>query len=191
VKLVKRSFLVLFGSVLISGQAFSQTTANSSGATLALKPIEVNYSTLGGLRYSIGDETLSNYSDFEQILFPLKDYEVTRLLKQSESSELRAKIFNGIGFAGFVTGIVGLLTASSNQQTPFWITAVGGGVCFDIGGLFFSESQTTKFNSVQRYNRFARGEEQALPQAPADEKSLLNFGKPAGSPKHHSTQKDK
>ncbi|HEY5039185.1 MAG TPA: hypothetical protein VIJ93_08960 [bacterium] len=185
-------FFFLFGANLICVSAFSQTAPNSSSpATLNLKPIEVNYTTLSGLHYSIGDETLSNYVDFEQLLFPLKDYETIRLLKQSESSELRAKIFNGVGLAGFATGIVGLLTSPSNQQIPFWITAIGGGISLDVGGLFFSESQTTKFNSVQRYNRFARGEEQVMPQGPSDEKSLLQFDKTENGPKNHPSKKSK
>jgi hypothetical protein len=53
------------------------------------------------------------------------------------------------------------------------LVALGGDVTFDIGLLFATESQTTKFNAVQRYNRFAYGREQMLPQTPMDEKSLL------------------
>src|SRR5581483_1764906 len=99
----------------------------------------------------------------------------TRLLKKSESSESNGKIFGTVGFLGLVTGLVGILKTSSSQQTPFLITAIGGAVSFDIGNLFQTEAQTSKFNSVQRYNRFARGEEQVLPQTPQDEKALLNF----------------
>jgi hypothetical protein len=68
---------------------------------------------------------------------------------------------------------VGIVDSSGSQQPPFLITAAGGAVLFDIGMLFGSESQTAKFNAVQRYNRFANGREQVLPQAPTDEKSLL------------------
>ncbi|SRR5579871_437701 len=141
-----------------------------------LKPVEVDYSTLGGLQYSIDGRLLERYEDFENLVFPLRDFESERLLKRSETSNINSKIFGWVGFAGFATGVVGLLTSPSNQQSPFWVSAIGGGVLIDIGGLFQSEAQTTKFNCVKRYNRFARGEEQVLPQEPADEKSLLNFG---------------
>lgn len=144
-----------------------------------LRPIEIEYRTLGGLQYSIDGRLLTRYGDFEQLVSPLRDYESERLLKRSESSDLNSKIFGVAGFLGLVTGVVGLLTTPSNQQTPFWVTAIGGSVLVDIGGLFQSEAQTTKFNCVQRYNRFARGEEQVLPQGPSDDKSLLNFD-PAG-----------
>jgi hypothetical protein len=143
-----------------------------------LKPIEIHYTTLAGLTYSINDEVLLNNKDFETLIFPLNDYEAIRLLKRSESSASTGGVLQIIGVGGLLTGITGLLTSSPSQRTPFWITAIGGGISLDIGGLFQTESQTTKFGSVQRYNRFARGEEQALPQTPQDEKSLLNFDQP-------------
>jgi hypothetical protein len=151
--------------------------ANSTGSN-ALKPIEINYSTLTGLCYFHDGESLTQYKEFEDLIYPLKDFEASRLLKRSETSDFDAKIFTSAGFAGLVTGIVGLLTTSSKHQTGFWMTAVGGAILIDIGGLFQSEAQTSKFNCAQRYNRFARGEEQVLPQVPKDENSLLNFSKP-------------
>jgi hypothetical protein len=184
-----RKALILPAILALGGFPCRLMAAENSNAPASndakLKPIEVNYTTLGGLSYSIGDEALSGYKEFEDLVLPLRDYEATRLLKRSEASEVNAKIFGTLGLAGFATGIIGVLTAPPSQQTPFWITAIGGGISIDIGGLFQSEAQTTKFNSVQRYNRFARGEEQVLPQMPRDEKSLLNFSpsKPAPTPK--------
>lgn len=156
---------------------FAQTTsvATTAGSS-KMKPIEVEYHTVGGLQYSVDGRFLSRYEDLKELISPVRDYELNRLLKRSESSDLNSKVFGLAGFAGLATGVVGLLTSPSNQQTPFWLTAIGGGVLIDIGGLFQSEAQTTKFNCVQRYNRFARGEEQVLPQTPADEKQLLDFG---------------
>jgi hypothetical protein len=142
-----------------------------------LKPIEVDYTTLGGLRYFNDNTFLSSYKDFGELIYPLRDFETIRLLKKSESSATKAELFGIVGFAALAAGLAGLLTTSTNQQTPFWLTAIGGGISIDIGGLFQTEAQTAKFNCVQRYNRFARGEEQVLPEAPQDEKSLLNFDK--------------
>ena len=163
------------GLALSQKMAFAETTPDSNSSVLKHKPIEISYTTLGGLSYSNENGPLESYKDFEDLVYPLRDYEATRLLKKSESSDLNAKIFGGAGLAGFLTGMVGLLVDSSKDKTGFWITAISGGIVFDIGGLFKSESQTAKFNCVQRYNRFARGESQVLPQAPADEKALLNF----------------
>ena len=165
-------FLLL---VLNAAPSYSQTDGSQANGP-KLRPITMHYATVGGLQYSLGEEPLFTYRQFEDLIYPLRDFESERLLKRSEASDLNAKIFGGVGVAAFLTGAIGLLVVPSNQQTPFWATAIGGAVLIDIGGLFGSEAQTAKFNSVQRYNRFARGEEQVLPKGPADEGSLLNFG---------------
>ena len=175
-----------FVCVALAFTTFSMAQAQTPSGIAKLSPISVDYTTLGGLRYSMGDVSLNGYAELTQVISPLNDYEASRLLKRSESSDLNGKIFSGVGLAGLLTGLVGVLTTSSNQRTPFWIAAAGGGICLDIGSLFKSEAQTAKFNCVQRYNRFARGEEQVLPKGPSDEKSLLNFSKddpgPAAKP---------
>lgn len=172
--------MVFFLPGLLLAQGVSPSAISND---LKLRPVEVEYHTVGGLHYSVDGESLNRYGDFEELISPLRDYELNRLLKCSESSDFNSKIFGVAGFAGLATGVIGLLTSPSNQQTPFWLTAVGGGVLIDIGGLFQSEAQTTKFNCIQRYNRFARGEEQVLPQAPTNEKELLDFGPAGHSPK--------
>ncbi len=171
--------------VMILLPAFSAAQKSSSPALsneTQLKPIEVEDHTLGGLQYSVDGRLLVRYQDFEQLLAPLRDYETQRLLKRSEAADGDSKIFGLVGLAGLATGVVGLLTSPSSQKGPFWVTAIGGAVAFDVGGLFQTEAQTAKFNCVQRYNRFARGEEQILPQGPSDEKSLLNFGTATPTP---------
>ncbi len=116
---------------------------------------------------------MSSYKEFEDLIYPLNDFEASRLLKSSESSKDNSSIFGLSGLTGLVVGVVGLLTTPSNEQTPFWITAISGGVLWDISGLLGSESEASKFNCVQRYNRFADGKEQILPKVSQDEKSLL------------------
>jgi hypothetical protein len=185
--------LLVAGWTLSHGTVLAETAPASNSSVLKLKPIEIHYTTLTGLSYFNEDGFLESYKDFEDLILPLRDYEATRLLKKSESSDLNAKIFGGAGLAGVLTGVLGLLLDSSKDKTGFWVATIGGGIVFDIGGLFKSESQTAKFNCVQRYNRFARGESQVLPQVPEDEKALLNFGgegngtgpktEPAGSKK--------
>lgn len=178
-KLTKRSSLLPF--LFFVGCSFA-LAGEGAGPDAKMRPIEVHSSTLFGLQYSLDDSPLLSYRDFEELIAPLRDQEATRLLRKSESSALSGSILRLLGFAGALTGAAGLLTGSSNEQTGFLLTAAGGGICINIGGLFQSESQSAKFNCVQRYNRFARGEEHVLPEAPADEKSLLDFGKPINAP---------
>ncbi len=160
------------------GSEAQEHLMDTTSAASKLVPIEMHYTTLSGLCYSINNVLLANNKDFENLIFPLNDYEAIRLLKRSESSTATGQIIEIIGLSGVVTGITGLLTSPAEQRAPFWIALIGGGISFDIGGFFQSESQTAKFNAVQRYNRFARGEEQVLPETPVDEKSLLNFDAP-------------
>ncbi len=171
------TFLIFLAVGIPCGLRAQENSINTTSGSVKLKPIEVNYTTLSGLCYSINDNFLAGNKDFEKIIFPVNDYEAIRLLKRSESSASTGQIFKIIGLLGVATGITGLLTSPVEQYAPFWITAIGGGISFDVGGLFQSEAQTAKFNAIQRYNRFARGEYQVLPQAPLDEKSLLKFDK--------------
>jgi hypothetical protein len=178
--------LIYFFTFLVMGCLFEASAQedliNTKSVSAKLKPVEIHYATLTGLCYSIDNELLVRNKDFEDLIFPLRDYETIRLLKRSESSTSTGEIIKIIGLAGVVTGITGLLTSPVEQHTPFWLTAIGGGISFDLGGLFQSEAQTTKFNAIQRYNRFVRGEEQVLPQTPLDEKSLLKFDEPIKTP---------
>jgi hypothetical protein len=157
--------------------AWAQGENNSASVTLELKPIEIHYTTIGGLQYSFEEVPLTEYRQFDILVSPLRDHEATRLLKRSETASLNGTIFASVGFVGLATGVVGILTSNKDQQAGFWIAAIGGAITWDIGQLFQSEARTAKFNCVQRFNRFARGEEQVLPSAPQDEKSLLEFDK--------------
>jgi hypothetical protein len=181
-KQVLRSLLIL-GFCQFGREANSQnTTPPPHPSEIRLKPITVGYTTLGGLEYSTADTPYLTNKELEELIGPLRDFESSRLLNVSESAGTKSTVFGSVGVLGLATGIVGLLATHGGQQTPFWITAAGGGITFEIGQLFRSESETAKFNCVQRYNRFARGEEQILPKPPEDEKSLLDFNKSGTSP---------
>lgn len=157
-------------------EAQSQTTtpASSQAVTVTLHPIDTHFSTLGGMSYVMDGQELQTYADLRDVIDPLKDYEAGRLLDRSQSTDDVARILKIVGFLGVVGGLTAYATTNdTNSQTAFLLTALGGELTFDVGLLFASESQTTKFNAVQRYNRFAYGREQILPQTPSDEKSLL------------------
>jgi len=155
----------------------SATTAAS--VTLNLIPIDTRLTTLDGLTYTQRGDEVKSYQDFHTIFDPLNDFETERLINHSQSVLVISKLVESAGLIGAVVSVVGLLTSSSSQQTPWWIMAAGGAVVFDIGTFFGADAQTSKFNAVQRYNRFAYGREQVLPQAPADEKSMLPVAAPS------------
>jgi hypothetical protein len=155
------------------------TATAAASVTLNLIPIDTRFSTIDGLTYAQSGDEVKSYQDFHQIFDPINDFETERLINHSESTQVTSKLVESAGLIGVVAGVVGLLTSSSNQQTPWWITAAGGAVVFDIGTFFGADAQTSKFNAVQRYNRFAYGREQVLPQAPADEKSMLPIATPS------------
>ncbi len=170
-----RSF-TLFAAFLIVPLTLCAQTAmvmpTATAVTLNLIPIDTRLTTLDGLTYIQSGDEVRSYRDFHSIFDPLNDFETERLINHSESVWVTSKLVESAGLIGAVVGVVGLVTTSSNQ-TPWWITAAGGGVLFDIGTLFGADAQTSKFNAVQRYNRFAYGREQVLPRASVDEKSLL------------------
>ena len=154
-------------------------STTAAAVTLNLVPIDTRLTTLDGLTYTQRGDEVKNYQDFHTIFDPLNDFETERLINHSESTLVTSKLIESAGLIGVVVGVVGLLTSPSSEQTPWWITAVGGAVVFDIGTFFGADAQTSKFNAVQRYNRFAYGREQVLPQAPTDEKSMLPGATPS------------
>jgi hypothetical protein len=171
------AFICFILALWVKAPVWAQDDSHSASVTLELKPIEIRYTTIGGLQYSFEDVPLTEYRQFEILVLPLRDYEASRLLKKSEAASLNATLFGSVGFVSLAAGVVGILTSARDQQTGFWIAAIGGAITWDISQLFQSEARTTKFNCVQRFNRFARGEEQVLPKGPQDEKSLLEFDK--------------
>jgi hypothetical protein len=175
--------LILFITVSIvpltlCAQTATVTPAATAAVTPNLIPIDTRLTTLDGLTYTQSGDEVKSYQDFHSIFDPLNDFETERLINHSQSVFVTSKFVESAGLIGVVVGVVGLLTNSSNQ-TPWWITATGGGVVFDIGTFFGADAQTSKFNAIQRYNRFAYGREQALPQASVDEKSLLPMATPS------------
>jgi len=165
--------ILLIAPLSLCAETATATPASTAASvTLNLMPIDTRLTTLDGLTYTQSGDEVKSYQDFHSIFDPLNDFETERLINHSESVLATSKLVESAGLIGAVVGVVGLVTASSNQ-TPWWITAASGAVMFDIGTLFGADAQTSKFNAVQRYNRFAYGREQVLPQSSVDEKSLL------------------
>ncbi len=144
------------------------------GTTLEL--IEVRLTTLGGFGYSIQGRDLNHFEEIKERIVSINDFEASRMIKRSESSDLISKILIGLGIGGEIATIAANGGPSTNgERAGFWFPLIGCVLAAEAGSFFQLEANTAKFNAVKRYNRFARGQEQVLPQAPTDDKSLLNF----------------
>jgi hypothetical protein len=137
-----------------------------------------------GVLYFQEEVYLTTHEQFKGLIDPLRDHDASRYLQEDATAGEAGEIFHWVGLAGLITGLVGVLTTSGDHQAPFWGVATGGGLSFSLGNLFSGDAKAARFNAVQRYNRFARGEEQVLPKPMEDEKSLLNMDslKPSATP---------
>lgn len=177
--------LLLFLSLVpaLWGQT-ATPTSTFTPTPILLKPIQMRQDPLLGVLYFQEGAALYSREQFKALIDPLHDYEADRLLEQEKTAGDAGEIFHWVGLAALTTGLVGVLSSSGNDQTPFWGIGIGGTLSFNLGNLFASDAKSARFNAVQRYNRFARGEEQVLPKPQEDEKSLLNmdFLKPTPTP---------
>ena len=181
------SLLSFFLSLVVGPYLWGQTstpTAVVTSTPVPLKPIQMREDPLLGVLYFQDGVDLYGREQFKALIDPLHDYEANRLFQEEGAAGEAAEIFHWVGVAGLVTGVVGVLSASGNDQAPFWGIGAGGAISFSLGNLFAGDAKAARFNAVQRYNRFARGEEQLLPRPQEDEKSLLNmdFLKPSPTP---------
>lgn len=161
------------------------TATNTSTPTpIVLKPIQMRQDPLLGVLYFQEGSFLHSREQFKALIDPLHDYEADRLLEAERAAGDAGEIFHWVGLVALTTGLAGVLNSSGNDQTPFWGIGIGGAISFNLGNLFAGDAKSARFNAVQRYNRFARGEEQVLPKPQEDEKSLLNmdFLKPSPTP---------
>jgi hypothetical protein len=164
-----------------AGTSAGDTAAKSQD--LKIQPIDVRLTTLGGWEYSVQGRKMAWPKDFESRLDGLNDFEVSRMLKKSKSSGLLSQIFMGLGIGGEIATIA--LNSGSKpggDRIGFWFPLIGSFLAFESSTYFQMEAATAEFNAVKRYNRFAQGKEQVLPQGPQDEKSLLNFNTPSETP---------
>lgn len=185
---MSRSFFALF---VLFGVAASDLLGQTATPTVAatptpnaLRPIQMRADPLLGVLYFQDGVGLYTREQFKGLIDPLRDYEANRFLQADETAGDTSEILHWVGLAGLATGVVGVLRTSQDQQAPFWGLAAGGALSFSLGNLFAGDAKAARFNAVQRYNRFARGEEQVLPKPMEDEKSLMNMDslKPFVSP---------
>ncbi len=128
-----------------------------------------------GVLYSRDGEDLYTREQFKTLIDPLRDHEADRLIQAEGNAAGMGEIFHWIGIAAVVTGVVGVLRTTGDQRDIFWGVGAGGVFSFSLGNIFAADAKADRFNAVQRYNRFAHGEEEILPKPAEDEKTLLNM----------------
>jgi len=156
----------------------------SGSSDIKIQPIDVRLTTFGGMGYSVDGRDMVWPKDFEDRIDSLNDFEASRLLKKSKSSGGLSPLFLGLGLAGEVATII--INSGSNgggDRIGFWLPLIGSLLAGEIGAYLQMEANTAKFNAVKRYNRFARGQEQVLPQGPSDDKFLMDFSTSLEAPK--------
>jgi hypothetical protein len=122
---------------------------------------------------------LADQRDFENKFSATNDFEVQRLFRDSEGQGAAGTWLAILGGAGGLGTAMGYFTSSNtNEKTAYACAFAASTILFGLGECFLKEGESAKFNAVQRYNRFARGQEAVLPQGPKNEKDLLNFGAP-------------
>lgn len=147
--------------------------------TSGLSPIHTCFSTLGGFEYECAGKRMESDGDFSSLFEESNDFEVQRLFKDSQGSGIAGTILEAVGGGGCVGSAVGYFSAQNPavKNSYAWIF-ISSAVVGLVGDWFLKDAESTKFNAVQRYNRFARGQEAVLPKSPENEKDLLNFGSP-------------
>jgi hypothetical protein len=144
-----------------------------------LAPIHTHFSTWNGFEYECAGKKLENSKDFTPLFEAANDYEVQRLFKDSEGSGTMGSILGVAGVLGCLGSAAGYFSSeNSGEKTGFVWAFASSAVVGWVGNLFLKGAESGRFNAVQRYNRFARGQEAVLPKGPENEKELLNFDSP-------------
>lgn len=171
----------LFNAVERYNRFYWKENGDSASARPAkgLVPIHTHFSTWNGFEYECAGKKLESSNDFTPLFESSNDYEVQRLFKDSEGSGTVGSILGIAGGLGCLGSAVGYFSSeNSGGKTGFAWAFASSAVVGLAGDLFLKGAESGKFNAVQRYNRFARGQEAVLPKGPENEKELLNFDSP-------------
>jgi hypothetical protein len=171
----------LYNAVERSNRLYWEKTVTFSSDLKAkgLSAIKTSWSTWNGFEYESDGKRLADQRDFENKFSATNDFEVQRLFRDSEGQGAAGTWLAILGGAGGLGTAMGYFTSSNtNEKTAYACAFAASTILFGLGECFLKEGESAKFNAVQRYNRFARGQEAVLPQGPKNEKDLLNFGAP-------------
>jgi hypothetical protein len=125
-------------------------------APKGLKVIDVEYRTIGGLKYRFEDRLLKGRKELESVVRKSGDDEAVRLLRVSRNSRNASGICWLLGLSAMVTGLLtlpdhrDLFDEGTDRSSVLFL---GGAALGAAGNLFMVRSETAKFNAVHRYNR--------------------------------------
>ncbi|HJT24410.1 MAG TPA: hypothetical protein VJ873_07520 [bacterium] len=119
----------------------------------------------GGMTYSVGGKPITRYEDFKGLIYPLRDEEASRLIRDAEDCHWAAWVLYGTG------ATVGVDVGLAFKPVPFlgvdWIDRIATGVVaaeipWGIGALLDNSAEARKYNAVQRYNYLIQQKEDAF-----------------------------
>jgi len=134
------------------------------------KPIVMQWKSLEGVHYYYLGKNVDDFDSLGKIIYPLHDYEASRLLTDSKNSNDSGTLFTVGGLAVVLGGEVlfwtdpNSRTNSNNidaQQGTGFVLSLGGLACALVGAFQLGDSQADQFNAVQRYNAVVHGDDQA------------------------------
>ena len=159
--LVDQANSSLFNAVERYNQIYWGETNNSPSTKDAkgLNPIHTHFSTLNGFEYECNGKRLGGSEDFKLLFEAANDHEVQRLFNDSVGVGTIGSVLEATGGVGCLGTAVSYLSSSnSGDKTSYaWGFATSAVVAL-VGDLFLKGAESSKFNAVQRYNRFARGQ---------------------------------
>lgn len=124
----------------------------------------------GGMDYHLQGRPIQRYEDFKSVIYPQRDEEASRLIREAEEAHLTAFLFY---FSGIATGLdVALNFRPAPILNVEWFDRTATGLVtaqffWAAGALFDTNAEARKFNAVERYNHVLQGKkEEAWEWAP-------------------------
>jgi hypothetical protein len=111
--------------------------------------------------YSLKGRKLERYEDFKELIYPLRDEEASRLIRDSQDKDFIAQLFYGGGVAAGVDVALVFKPVPLLNNDFFDRVATGyftAQILWGVGLIFQTNAESDKFNAVQRYNQRVRGE---------------------------------
>jgi hypothetical protein len=159
--MLKLYFLLLISFMLVGYlQAQTQSIQNDSYSTIDTKADLGFMAILGGdMQYSLNGQKLVRYQDFKSLIYPLRDPEASKLIRQAEATDLISWIVLATGISAsmdiaiFYKPPVVFNSDIADRVTEAVVTAQIG---FGAFAIIHNIAEGRKFNAVQRYNHLIR-----------------------------------
>jgi len=133
----------------------------------------------GSMDYRIKGRKITRYEDFKSLIYPLRDEESSRMIRESETDHFTAMVLYA---AGLGLGVDLALVYNPNPLFKVdWLDRIitgmiGVQIFAGLGGLFDANAEGHKYNAVQRYNQLISQPKESLldlrPQWSADKREF-------------------